>query len=174
LLMLQGWVVIDGSQRAIRRRQTIWQMPLVVLPVTRLVAGVPDRGIGAPSVILWRGVVYRLHAPDHRGIPSEQAAVRCRARARRGPPRVVAGSSGAGACRGARQENAMNDLHDFHRIEDIRGANPAPRIPRTDPSPLRRRRDLDFGAVDPAAYALTCESLVGHVSSRSVSSVRSR
>lgn len=60
----------------------------------------------------------------------------------------------------------MNDLHDLHRIDDIGERQAALRdfIGRTS-SPLAADDAIfDFGAVDPSAYALTCEALVGHVS----------
>lgn len=68
LLMVQGWLVIDGAQRAIRRRGEVipeigWRsMPVYVIAVAIGLAQVLASATG--RWILWRGVLYRLHAPD--------------------------------------------------------------------------------------------------------------
>jgi cellulose synthase/poly-beta-1,6-N-acetylglucosamine synthase-like glycosyltransferase len=69
LLMVQGWLVIGSAQHAIKRRgepipELRWRtMPLYVVAVAISVAQVLASAMR--SWFLWRGVLYRLHAPDH-------------------------------------------------------------------------------------------------------------
>jgi len=68
LYMLQGWLVVDASQRAIARRgETIpfvrlTEMPIYVLAVAVGLAQLVASGFS--RWIVWRGVVYHMHRPD--------------------------------------------------------------------------------------------------------------
>jgi cellulose synthase/poly-beta-1,6-N-acetylglucosamine synthase-like glycosyltransferase len=68
LFMAQGWLVIDGAQRAIKRRgeripEIDWRtMPLYVVAVA--VTAVQVLASTMRDWILWHGVLYRLHGPD--------------------------------------------------------------------------------------------------------------
>jgi len=72
LLMVQGWLMIDGAQRAIRRSgeavpEIGWRsMPLYVVAVVIAVAQM--LASATRNWILWHGVFYRLHAPDRTGV----------------------------------------------------------------------------------------------------------
>jgi cellulose synthase/poly-beta-1,6-N-acetylglucosamine synthase-like glycosyltransferase len=89
LFLLQGWLVIDGAQRAIRRRGEA--MPLVrlrdmpiywlalVVGCAQLVASATGRSI------VWRGILYRMHARNRTEVirPGSEHARPLRRRAQR-------------------------------------------------------------------------------------------
>jgi Glycosyltransferase like family 2 len=69
LFMGQGWLVIDAAQRAIRRRgEVIPELGCADLPVYVLAVAVGVAQLWSSATrrwIVWRGVLYRLHAADH-------------------------------------------------------------------------------------------------------------
>jgi hypothetical protein len=72
LFMVQGWVVVDGAQRALARRDEQvpqiagWMMPAYVLG--GLVGYLQVLASARRRWILWRGVVYHLYAADQTGV----------------------------------------------------------------------------------------------------------
>jgi cellulose synthase/poly-beta-1,6-N-acetylglucosamine synthase-like glycosyltransferase len=69
LFMFQGWLVVDGAQRAIRRRgEAIRELGARQAPAYLLALAVGLLQLAASTRrrwIVWRGVLYRMHSHDH-------------------------------------------------------------------------------------------------------------
>ena len=78
LYVLQGWLVIDGAQRAIRRRgERIAEVPAWKMPVYLIALVVGAAQVAASATrrtIVWRGVTYRLIAADNTEVRRRKAA----------------------------------------------------------------------------------------------------